>query len=959
MDWNEFNTFSKLIYPYLKKELGYPERESQFFDEQTYVRKRGNKKGPYDGAFIDENKGILLLVEAKRQGKKLTPKEQEQAFDYCLGDSFSLPPPYVLVSNGEEHKWFRRSKNKEDFLYKSCGETPYQSLLEESSSGSFAEEISLKKLSSVLAKIRKTIFEDLTTEYFPKEYTFHSSKLGSREPNFRRVLNTRKTFIDSSLDEQKNEKKAIRAILSSISLSLVLKILFIKIIYDRNKKQLPVNLIQKIDQLSANFPGILKAEPYEEDIRVQLISVRVIHALFFEYPDNPIGEVWDKLVESEEKALQVKSLGNVYTPKPIVKAMVNSAEQALGNWDSKKVLEPACGSGHFVREIYNRIRDFYLNSHPGLKRQPAKVHKKTLEHIRAIDIDPFAVQTTQLGMFVELYRSKDIWEALAPNEKFDFSKVVNQGDFLEIGFFKTFSDFKPDLIIGNPPYGVKVTDTIKNNFGLGNKDSYGYFILQSINNLKDKGHLLFIVSNTFLMTKTHVDLRAKIFSKTNIKKIFQLHRNAFPGRDVFTCIFQVKNESVSEKDRDLTYYEFTDAWPIHPKDEDYETALSYLQKKHNKMKKIKLNSYKIPYTLSLSRLKSPKIKRDALEKKFASRTYLDKTSYHYPILCGNAGLALFCSDLPVKNIVSESKSKLLDKEIDCLLIKRKGKKIPVIKLWQIASVMQGLATADDQKFLRKTKGTEPNARRKNIEEVAKKNTIPISKLSSLTKEEKINGIKVLDPHSDRYFVPFDKGGEQDTAGGELNNFYKPVDYWIDWSEEVVRTLKKRNKWPSGTSKKPRVQNTKYYFQQGIVCTVTGLYAPNYYLSFGGVFGHKANLILPFDKGLTKFLLILLSSHLNRYLAKTFICNTIDFSTDYFNELPIVIPTKAQLKKANDIFDNVIQLKKKHYGQRGLTVKVNKLVEPFVNTLYGLDKEDVLEIQTWFKRRYPHFGHEED
>ena len=217
-----------------------------------------------------------------------------------------------------------------------------------------------------------------------------------------------------------------------------------------------------------------------------------------------------------------------------------------------------------------------------------------MDHIRAIDIDPFAVQTTQLGMFLELFRLPELWKALAPGEKFDFSKVVTQGDFLEDGFFERFSDFKPDLIIGNPPYGVKITDTAKKHFNLGSKDSYGCFILQSINTLKDQGHLLFIVSNTFLMTKTHEGLRKEVFNRTQIKSIFQLHRNAFPGRDVFPCIFHLKKESVLKKDRDSTYYEFIDAWPIHPKDKDYETALSYLKKKHNEIERTKLYSYKIP-----------------------------------------------------------------------------------------------------------------------------------------------------------------------------------------------------------------------------------------------------------------------------------------------------------------------------------------------------------------------------
>ncbi len=309
-----------------------------------------------------------------------------------------------------------------------------------------------------------------------------------------------------------------------------------------------------------------------------------------------------------------------------------------------------------------------------------------------------------------------------------------------------------------------------------------------------------------------------------------------------------------------------------------------------------------------------------------------------------------------KNILS-SKTKLLEKKIDCLLVRRKkkGGGILVAKLWQLASVMQGLATADDKNFLRKSKGIQANPRRKNILDVSEKNIISSSMLSSLTEDEKNNGIKVLDFDSDRYFIPFDKGGEQDTRGGELNNFWKPIDYWIDWSEKSVRTLKKRNKWPPGTPKKPRFQNAKYYFQTGIACTVTGLYAPTYRLSFGGVFGVKENLILPFDQRLNKYLLIILCSHLMRYFAKNFVQNTVDFMTNYFHYLPIVIPTKAQLRKAEMICDSVLQIKEKHYGERGLTGKVDELVEPFVNELYGLDEDDILEVRTWFKRRYPHFG----
>src|SRR5690606_5548106 len=117
----------------------------------------------------------------------------------------------------------------------------------------------------------------------------------------------------------------------------------------------------------------------------QLVTVRIAEALLFEDSHNPIGDIWDGLVDSEEHDLQVKSLGNVYTPEAMVKAMVDCAELALGGWKDKKVLEPSCGSGHFVRELYARMRKANLASRIGDDSVVVKAHEKTLANLRAVD----------------------------------------------------------------------------------------------------------------------------------------------------------------------------------------------------------------------------------------------------------------------------------------------------------------------------------------------------------------------------------------------------------------------------------------------------------------------------------------------------------------------------------------------------------------------------------------------
>jgi hypothetical protein len=93
----------------------------------------------------------------------------------------------------------------------------------------------------------------------------------------------------------------------------------------------------------------------------------------------------------------------------------------------------------------------------------------------------------------------------------------------------------------------------------------------------------------------------------------------------------------------------------------------------------------------------------------------------------------------------------------------------------------------------------------------------------------------------------------------------------------------------------------------------------------------------------------------RYFAKAFICNTVDFSTDYFKHLPVVVPTDEQFVQSREIFNAAVALKKNAKPGEEITKQVEGLVEPFVAELYGLSELDTQEISLWFKRRYPHFG----
>lgn len=93
---------------------------------------------------------------------------------------------------------------------------------------------------------------------------------------------------------------------------------------------------------------------------------------------------------------------------------------------------------------------------------------------------------------------------------------------------------KYDAIIANPPYGAwrntaerKKLKKIYNGFYA--KESYSLFLYRSIEALKEKGKLVFIIPDTYLNLHRHKEIRKFILTKTRIKEIALFPSSYFPG----------------------------------------------------------------------------------------------------------------------------------------------------------------------------------------------------------------------------------------------------------------------------------------------------------------------------------------------------------------------------------------------------------------------------------------------
>lgn len=101
-----------------------------------------------------------------------------------------------------------------------------------------------------------------------------------------------------------------------------------------------------------------------------------------------------------------------------------------------------------------------------------------------------------------------------------------------------------DIVIGNPPYGAKLTKAEKEIFKvlysdvhMRTPDTFNYFISKAFKLLKQNGVLSFIVPNNLLFQNENTKTRALLINTNYLKRVINLGDNAFENADVPTCIF--------------------------------------------------------------------------------------------------------------------------------------------------------------------------------------------------------------------------------------------------------------------------------------------------------------------------------------------------------------------------------------------------------------------------------------
>jgi len=191
------------------------------------------------------------------------------------------------------------------------------------------------------------------------------------------------------------------------------------------------------------------------------------------------------------------ALGMYYTPPPIADRLLDLAEEAGIDWQTARILDPACGGGAFLLPVALRVRKALAGA------SPHQQVNAIATRLRGFEIDPFAAWLAQTWLEIGLY---DLLAAAGIR----LPAIVQVCD--------TLAQNSPsriyDLVVGNPPYGrVRLSPEQRRNYArslYGHANLYGVFTDIALRWTRPNGLIAYVTPTSFLAGEYFKALRSTL-----------------------------------------------------------------------------------------------------------------------------------------------------------------------------------------------------------------------------------------------------------------------------------------------------------------------------------------------------------------------------------------------------------------------------------------------------------------
>jgi len=277
------------------------------------------------------------------------------------------------------------------------------------------------------------------------------------------------------------------------------------------------------------------------------------------------GDAYEAIVGTNLKG----DRGEFFTPRKVCKLAVESLFQMYPSekWHNLRVIDPACGTGGFIVEIINVMKQHFLEEEkkkwPGDETQALKQVQERLrgyceQFVYGIDINPLLVRTTQMN---------EVMHGNGSGNLFTENSLVQPGEWKE----ETRNRLQLEsfeFVFTNPPFGSKIP--IDDPHTLEQYDLAYYwtekdgefirteklqksvppeelFIERCLQLLKPKGKLAIVLPDSILNNPSLAYIRYWLLRKTRIIASIDLPRETFqPDVGTKTSVLILEKKTIED-----------------------------------------------------------------------------------------------------------------------------------------------------------------------------------------------------------------------------------------------------------------------------------------------------------------------------------------------------------------------------------------------------------------------------
>jgi type I restriction enzyme M protein len=223
---------------------------------------------------------------------------------------------------------------------------------------------------------------------------------------------------------------------------------------------------------------------------------------------------------------KIKNMGNAgrnggeyYTPRPLIRAMVQVVKPKLG----QKIYDGACGSAGFLCESFDYLRSTG-------SRSLSNAEGLSTKDLTTLQTRTFYGKEKKSLAYVMAIMNMILHGIEAPNIIHTNTLTENLADIQEKDRY--------DVVLANPPFGGKERKEVQQNFPIRTGETAFLFLQHFIKMLKAGGRGGVVIKNTFLSNADNAStsLRKLLLESCNLHTVLDMPGGTFLGAGVKTVV---------------------------------------------------------------------------------------------------------------------------------------------------------------------------------------------------------------------------------------------------------------------------------------------------------------------------------------------------------------------------------------------------------------------------------------